>query len=621
MATDWHFRKFRPGDTINDPIERALFSQESVTGHPASALVREAIQNSLDARPRNAGRATVRFTLHRGATAPSMVEAASLLDSLMPRLTAPQCGLEDAPARSGSVPLLLIEDFGTLGLTGDSSAWEPTDARSNPFFLFFRALGRSGKTGEQRGRWGVGKFVFPLASRANCWFGYTLAGDSPRELLMGRCVIKTHQLGGSSWHPDGTWGIRRVEDEFVLPATSSSNEFGGYLRTLRLDRRTRAGLSVVIPWVRDEVTVEAIRNAVVREYFLPIIRGDLEVHVGSGSEATTLISDSSLNESVARVGDSALTELVDLAREGERLARSGFVEVPEANYEGYPQWRDELLSDSVRDALSQRLESGEPVMLRLPFRLRPKGGSELRTHIDVVLRESATSAPLAPLVVREGITIPDAKPRRLHGHVCLILVDDGPIASLVGDAESPSHTHFLHELLKDKYTFGKRFLAFVREAPAGILKTLAGSANQEDPFLLASFFPAREEGHARTPRKTRKRGTTTPIPDPPPRKPARYHVRRVNGGFTVAGVAETVEPPKEISIAVAYEVRKGNPLRKYRPFDFSFTDDSLAVSVSNAHVVEKEGNSIRVAPQSPDFQFSVTGFDEHRNLFVRVTDR
>lgn len=621
METDWHFRKFRPGDTINDPIERALFSQESVTGHPASALVREAIQNSLDARPNDAGCATVRFTLHRGTSAPSMAEAGLLLTALLPRLRAPQSGLEDVPANSGSVPLLLIEDFGTSGLTGDPSAWEPTNASMNPYYLFFRALGRSGKSGEQRGRWGVGKFVFPLASRANCWFGYTLAGEPSREFLMGRCVLKTHQLDGSSWHPDGTWGLRRTEDEFVLPATADGGDFGRFLRALRLERRAQTGLSVVIPWVRDEVTVEAIRNAVVREYFLPVIRGDLKVEISTGTGEPLVIANESLDRTVSELADAALTELVALGREGQRLGRSGVLELPEANQDGYPQWRDELLTDTAKEELNRRLEGGDAVMLRLPFRVRPKGSPEERTHIDVLLCESASSAPRVPLVIREGITVPDAKARRLHGHSCLVLIDDRPIASLVGDAESPSHTHLLHELLKDKYTFGKRYLAFVREASAGILKTLAGSADQEDPFLLAAFFPAQEEGHARTPRKTRKRGTTSPVPDPPPRRPPRYHVRRVAGGFTVAGVADSVEPPRELSIAVAYEVRRGNPLKKYRPFDFSFADESLLVSADNALVTEKEANRVRVAPKGPEFKLTVTGFDENRNLFVRVTDK
>jgi hypothetical protein len=50
-------------------------------------------------------------------------------------------------------------------------------------------------------------------------------------------------------------------------------------------------------------------------------------------------------------------------------------------------------------------------------------------------------------------------------------------------------------------------------------------------------------------------------------------------------------------------------------------DGSIAVDAVNAQVLETEGNRMRLAPLTPEFQLSVTGFDEHRNLVVRVTDR
>lgn len=620
MTGDWHFRQFRPGDTINDPIERALFSQESVTGHPASALVREAIQNSLDARPGNKGKATVKFVLRRGETAPSMQEMAPLLRQLLPRLGARNSGIAEVPRDRTAVPLLTVEDFGTTGLTGDPEAWEPSHASDNPFYLFFRALGRSGKSGEQRGRWGVGKFVFPLASQANCWFGYTRTRDPERELLMGRCVLKTHELDSRSWHPDGTWGEGRAQDDFVRPLAPDNLGFLPALRALRLDRREQPGLSVVVPWIREEVTGTALRDAVAREYFLPVIRGDLEVLIQEGNDSTLRIADESLDDVVAHIGDAALSELVGLARAAHGMPASAILRTASAMVDRYPRWRDDLLGQEQIRFVNERLEAGSPFVIRVPFDTRPQGGDSERTHVDIALQTSSLAAPVAPLVIREGITIPDAKARRIHGFACLVLVDDRPIASLVGDAESPSHTQLLHDLLRDKYVFGKRYLAFLREAPAQIVKTLSGTGAQEDQFLLASYFPATVAGHASAPRKTKRPGKQSPLPDLPPRTPPRFHVRKAEGGFSVSAASGATQLPAELAIAVAYEVRRGNPFKKYREFDFVLGRGGIEVRAEGAEVEDQTNNKLRLLPLNSDFRLEVSGFDPNRNLVVRVSD-
>lgn len=61
----WKFRAHRSDEKIRNPIQGEFFSEEAVE-RPAQALVREVIQNSLDAR---AGEAPVevRFTVSSSA--------------------------------------------------------------------------------------------------------------------------------------------------------------------------------------------------------------------------------------------------------------------------------------------------------------------------------------------------------------------------------------------------------------------------------------------------------------------------------------------------------------------------------------------------------------------------
>ena len=45
----WHFRQHAPGEKTRDPIQGEFFATEAIR-NPAEALIREGIQNSLDAQ-------------------------------------------------------------------------------------------------------------------------------------------------------------------------------------------------------------------------------------------------------------------------------------------------------------------------------------------------------------------------------------------------------------------------------------------------------------------------------------------------------------------------------------------------------------------------------------------
>jgi len=72
----WQFRKMRPGEINVDPIEGEFFTTEAVGGMN-DALVRESIQNSLDAAE-GTGTVTVRFSLNgmKNWRAPKIITSA-----------------------------------------------------------------------------------------------------------------------------------------------------------------------------------------------------------------------------------------------------------------------------------------------------------------------------------------------------------------------------------------------------------------------------------------------------------------------------------------------------------------------------------------------------------------
>ena len=55
---------------------------------------------------------------------------------------------------------MVVEDFGARGLGGNpllSNAPDPDSKVKEDFFWFWRNIGLSGKTGDDLGRWGLGK--------------------------------------------------------------------------------------------------------------------------------------------------------------------------------------------------------------------------------------------------------------------------------------------------------------------------------------------------------------------------------------------------------------------------------------------------------------------------------
>ena len=188
----------RPSDKAREPISGEFFATEA-TEKAGEALVREGIQNSLDAR-RDGETVMVRIRVSGKDSAVARSAVAPFLGGLQEHLRAPGNGLQEIPSDEENCPVLVFEDFGTTGLLGDPAEWKPQAGSKNHFYHFFRAEGRSDKGEKDIGRWGVGKQVFPRSSRINTVFGLTVRSDDRKKLLMGMAVLtRLSQLATCEW--------------------------------------------------------------------------------------------------------------------------------------------------------------------------------------------------------------------------------------------------------------------------------------------------------------------------------------------------------------------------------------------------------------------------------------
>src|SRR4051812_35489951 len=114
----WHFSEMRPGDRAREPQIEKFFSSD-VVADKTNGLIREGIQNSLDAEdPRNAGPVTIRIGVHATPGTGNPAWLKQYMDGFEPHLQAAQHRMTLAGS-GGGFRYLVFEDFGTAGLRGD----------------------------------------------------------------------------------------------------------------------------------------------------------------------------------------------------------------------------------------------------------------------------------------------------------------------------------------------------------------------------------------------------------------------------------------------------------------------------------------------------------------------
>lgn len=629
MTYSWKFNTMRPSDKAREPIQGEFFAADAIS-NPGEALVREGIQNSLDAR-RNGEKVMVRIRISGPDNAVPRDAVAPFLSGLDRHVKAPGNGLREIPDDQEDCPVLVFEDFGTSGLLGDPAEWNPVSGARNHFYHFFRAEGRSDKGEKDIGRWGVGKQVFPRASRINSIFGLTVRENDKKRLLMGMAVLKSHDLNGTRFAPDGWLGSSSVnDDEGLVMPIEEQGFIDSFSRAFDIQRGDDPGLTIVVPWCDLYLTDKDLVRAVLRGYFWPILRGKLEVIIEAPRIETILDANSLQREIKTISGDleKEILPFVELGSWANGLDETRFIILEPT--QGWNWAGDMFPVDSLAN-IRERYERGERIAIRVPLAITEKGKEAQDTFFNVFLYRDGSEQTGRPVFIREGIIIPDVRRYGsgvLRGVRSLVIAEDGPIATFLGDSENPAHTQWQKDgaNFRGKYEDGARILEFITHSAIEIVKIVNDQDKKEDRTLLADLFsiPAPpEDGEIRTceKKKPEDKGREPEEAVPPeisePR-PRPFIIDRIEGGFVVrSGDTNGSPSPEALQIRVAYEVRRGNPFKKYDPADFDFSQ-RMKTRFNGATALEKDQNRLRGKINSSDFRIEITGFDPKRDVRVEV---
>jgi len=622
----WSFRKQNPGEITRDPIIGEFFSTEAID-NPAEALVREGIQNALDAKIGQAIR--VRIFLGNGDHTLKKDHVSFWFNGIWDHLNTKGNGLREAPVAGDPCSYLIFEDFETTGLQGDIHQPFDKPGNKNSFFYFFRAEGRSGKGEKDRGRWGIGKHVFPRSSRISTYFGFTVRADDKAQLLMGHTILKSHEMNRSNYAPDGYLGEPSRDSAFVLPI-ADMNTLDRFRKDFHLSRKDEPGLSIVVPFVDLEITAQHLKHAVIAGYFYPILNGELVVDVDTAGRISRIDSTTLLSE-IADLEANGKDDLISLIGLGDWIVHNSIAKEYVLNpctLED-PVWSGDLIPQEIFENVRHDLDTGKSIAFHVGLKVNQKGTKPTMSYFNVYLRQDGFKSG-RPVFIREGIIISDIHAPRSPGVRSVVVVEDKPLATLLGDSENPAHTQWQKDSsnFKNKYTNGKSYIEFVTRVVSNIVSALAAKENQKDPYLFADIFSlpldaiedndddllntANPKGGDKTggkPRKIKHR-----------EKP--YQILRINGGFKVIPSNLEIQLQTQLRVLVAYDLRKGNPLKKYNPSDFEIEKSPIKYKDSQRGitVINVEENQIQFEVTHSDFQLIVNGFDENRDLFVKVEE-
>lgn len=637
----WRFRKMMPAEINQDPVQGEFFTS---TSDLAERLVRESIQNSVDAALGD-GPVRVRFAFsgHDGALPAD--RAAPYLDGLKPHLEAVALSDDDAaPAEADhededaaiygaydlidqQLPMtfLVVEDLGTKGLTGDITSNTEFE-QDNRFWGFFRSVGISPNVGGTGGSWGLGKWVFPDVSQINAYLGITRRPDEQRHLLMGMAILKTHHIDDGKYPPYGQFAIRSDEpDAAWLPLPVDSDEDSGdiidtVVHDFGLQRGDWSGLSVVIPWPKEELKPDAITRAVLTQYFLPIVYGNLEVEIVADGE-TQCVNHESIADAASRIGESerdnesgeSLIKAIELARWAKDAGENSLIDVKATTS------RDILAGQDI-ESLRERFDRGERMGFRLSTNVtdRKTGDREPNTfHVYVERDESLTSGH--DYFVRGYLRIPHKDhTSSFHARALVVAERASMLGNLLRDAEGPAHAAWdpHAERLKKRWVGGYGRVQEVRRAAPLLLGQLAELPRERIKNLLADLFPAPSGGGGGEP------GPWPPPPPPPPPSPDPVAIRDLKDGFSIrsdsANPAATALPGTTWRVAFAYDVARGGqraPFNSYQQGvkrgapDFSLFDGMLNVACGGCRYSIVAENEIEISVMASDFHLNVRGLD------------
>ncbi len=580
------------------------------TDYPYSdTFVREAIQNTLDARLDLSNPAKIKFRFQSGdkqSLHPFVSGAVDLRKQA--NLFVPdewdQCKID----------WITIEDFNTRGLSGDL-----TD-RLGDFWNYWLNFGLSNKSGRGRGGRGIGRVTFLIASRLQTVIGLTRRKEDGLTAAAGMTILNamrtpegfcaTHAYLAAEEDNENSIFLLHKSDDFHTDMAKAFG-FDGYQIP-----PYHSGLALAIPYPHPELTPQGILASAI-EHFAPAIIGNtLTVEVndtildGKNIYSVATEVEGNFKSDWIRQDAQRFLKLVTLG-----IRDNGEILSLEDVSKGFSDYKDSEFVSNLQSILDEE----KAVSFSISFPLVRNS----KTH-KVSLRIVASQTPENKLPVdrlfREGMSLPDVKTKNPGDIDLLIFVEDLELATYLNLCEGKAHL----DLLESKEIRGKleakgywpiiSVKRFVKSLPSEIRMLLIPDITEPELDVFDAFFAIPDIDSKGKKHRGGKPEDQPPPPDPPP--PPRispFRVSTLEDGFRIEANPEFELWPVNMSFAIAYADGSRNP--SWSPLDFKF--DQLENSASGCVPVFSK-NKLTARDCTEECRIEVTGFDTRRELDTKI---
>lgn len=670
----WYFKVLESDDTRRESVSNEFFKSTRL-----EAIVREAIQNSLDARSGDVP-VNVRIYYSGGQTAiPGQEYAAKFRSGEVDQhYTHPKNGLMSAPKDSESCEFLTIEDFNTTGLTGDVSMRPSEEDLENDrvkgnYYNYFFSENRSGKNQSGAlGSWGAGKIMFLQASRLKTAFTLSVREDAkvPR-FLAGRFVLMSHSIDGKMYGPDGWFGINaksaQNQNSFMRkqPVTDASllDSFSKMFHLAR--KQDERGTSVVIPYLRMEnesgqsdFSKDSIVSSVLKNFLVSILNGELSVTVSVGTDEEIVTID----KETIKTEKKRLPETPD--GKSDIVTRLHYDIAAKLSCETFPEdmsfalkpqgssvkseWCDGLFEDLNLKKIKKALGCGKCAKFTVPINIQKRKGPPSQA-IDwqndsfvVAVKRVADPIAFRTAYYRKGLLIDSVSKKTFSSYATLVRIDGENISKMLVASEPPSHCSWESsaERIKTSYFNASQQISFVVNSVAAILSRIDAADQDPDWNPLSGSFgiPDNEDNPESQKVKGKKEAPDTPQPDEPqptpqpsptdtlPQLPEEIlKLSKLQGktGFTITMKAER-KVEKGYPFTATYKMGYA-PFNKtkWTKYDFDLgPGGTIAIALddeSHKDIVDVKGTDnklVLTVKKQGGFKLSVTGFDPNRDLEI-----
>jgi hypothetical protein len=389
----------------------------------------------------------------------------------------------------------------------------------------------------------------------------------------------------------------------------------------------KPGLSILIPYPDPELSVRECLHACVRHYFYPILSEKLIIDVRADGKRYRLDAEN-LDQILKRTNwkeKQGMLGLADFARWAIQHPEENFVQLEAPGAGRAPKLRD-LFSDALAESLYHRFLDTGRMAFSVPVHiLRKIDKTPVESTFQVFLERDDTLDRAEDHFIRQGITIPEVTSLKHRGLRAIVSITHRELSTFLGDAENPAHTEWERnsKRFKRKYRLGPSTLDFIKSSPREIAKILTQPRTGRDENLLRHVFslpiqPIPENGRFEidTPgSENEKNGSGPPFQIV---SSGTLQIQQLSGGFRLARQSQATKIPRYITVWMAYEVRTGNPFKKYSPLDFDIVSPPIQLRLDGARWIHCQNNIIQFEVKQGDFSLTVTGFDIHRDLRIKT---